>query len=72
MAGHIVLVVSCHPSLEHYIVPLRRLRPSLAVVIVSPDSAMFYELVHRLAEIKLVHPELETGDQRERYDVPSF
>ena len=59
LSGHIVVVVQYHPRLEHYLVPLRRLRPATPVVIVSLDSAMFYELMHRLHEIQAMEPTLD-------------
>ena len=71
--GHIVICVSYHPRLEHYIVPLRRLRPHIPVVLVSPDSTMYYELMFRLTQIKAMQPGLNldqvyyvhgTGKQR--------
>jgi hypothetical protein len=59
ISGHIVLVVNHHYRLEHFIVPLRRLRPAKPVVIVTQDAVMYYELMHRLQQLAAVEPTLD-------------
>ncbi|CAM9143608.1 unnamed protein product [Chrysoparadoxa australica] len=59
LTGHII-VIGMHQKLEKLLIPLHRLNPQVAVVIVTRQRATCCELLGRLELLKIVEPSLRS------------